>query len=53
MGLSSGLHDVSGAAPLPLLLLASVASSLASLFSVVSSPGAGDVVEAAGEAHGE
>ncbi|PUZ60760.1 hypothetical protein GQ55_4G183800 [Panicum hallii var. hallii] len=41
MGLSSGLHDVSGAAPLPLLLLASVASSLASLFSVVSSPGAG------------
>ncbi|KAL6592626.1 hypothetical protein ACP70R_049301 [Stipagrostis hirtigluma subsp. patula] len=43
MGLSSGLHDVSGAAPLPLLLLASLASALASLFSVsVSScPGAG------------
>ncbi|KAG2606134.1 E3 ubiquitin-protein ligase RHA2A-like [Panicum virgatum] len=41
MGLSSGLHDVSGAAPLPLLLLASLASALAGLFSVVSSPGAG------------
>ncbi|KAG2611542.1 hypothetical protein PVAP13_4KG106200 [Panicum virgatum] len=40
MGLSSGLHDVSGAAPLPLLLLASLASALAGLFSVVSSPGA-------------
>ncbi|CAN6198593.1 unnamed protein product [Urochloa humidicola] len=40
MGLSSGLHDVSGAAPLPLLLLASLASALASLFSVVSSPAA-------------
>ncbi|CAN6167706.1 unnamed protein product [Urochloa humidicola] len=38
MGLSSGLHDVSGAAPLPLLLLASLASALASLFSAVSSP---------------
>ncbi|CAN6201900.1 unnamed protein product [Urochloa humidicola] len=38
MGLSSGLHDVSGAAPLPLLLLASLASALASLFSVLSSP---------------
>lgn len=33
MGLSSHLHDVSGAAPLPLLILASVASALASLFS--------------------
>jgi len=40
MGLSSGLHDVSGAAPLPRLLLASFASALAGLFSVVSSPGA-------------
>jgi len=40
MGLSRGLHDVSGAAPLPLLLLASLASALAGLFSVVSSPGA-------------
>ncbi|CAN6225165.1 unnamed protein product [Urochloa humidicola] len=39
MGLSSGLHDVSGAAPLPLLLLASLASALASLFSVVTSAG--------------
>ncbi|CAL5052208.1 unnamed protein product [Urochloa decumbens] len=37
MGLSSGLHDVSGAAPLPLLLLASLASALASLFSVLTS----------------
>ncbi|RLN13182.1 E3 ubiquitin-protein ligase RHA2A-like [Panicum miliaceum] len=41
MGLSSGLHDVSSAAPLPLLLLASLASALAALFSVVSSRGAG------------
>ncbi|RCV21607.1 hypothetical protein SEVIR_4G160400v4 [Setaria viridis] len=41
MGLSSGLHDVSGSAPLPLLLLGSLASALASLFSVVSSPSAG------------
>ncbi|CAL5043463.1 unnamed protein product [Urochloa decumbens] len=42
MGLSSGLHDVSGAAPLPLLLLASIASALASLFSALSSsPSAG------------
>ncbi|KAK3129181.1 hypothetical protein QOZ80_6BG0473210 [Eleusine coracana subsp. coracana] len=39
MGLSSGLHDVSGAAPLPLLLLASFASALASLFSFSSSHG--------------
>lgn len=33
MGLSSHLYDVSGAAPLPLLILASLASALASLFS--------------------
>lgn len=48
MGLSSGLHDVSGAAPLPLLLLASFAAALASLFSSSSSSSAAASVRLSG-----